>query len=72
MMLLKEHATRKTIEAIQNYPIQNGYAREYLDDGTPLEVKIIRHEEGYLIKRIPRGSAPGLKGKFENLGFHPL
>lgn len=49
MMLLKEHATRKTIEAIQNYPIQNGYAREYLDDGTPLEVKIIRQEEGYLI-----------------------
>jgi bla regulator protein BlaR1 len=26
----------------------------------------------YLIKRIPRGSAPGSKGKFENLGFHPL
>jgi len=27
---------------------------------------------GFLIKRIPRGFAPGLKGKFENLGFHPL
>ncbi|MCK5137731.1 MAG: hydantoinase B/oxoprolinase family protein [Bacteroidales bacterium] len=48
MMLLKEHATRKTIDTIQNYPIQNGFAREYLDDGTPLEVKLIRQEEGFL------------------------
>ncbi|MEN8155558.1 MAG: hydantoinase B/oxoprolinase family protein [Bacteroidota bacterium] len=49
MMLLKEHARRKTIEAIHNYPIQEGSALETLDDGTPLEVKLIRKEGGLQI-----------------------
>ncbi len=49
MDLLKEHARRKTIEAIENYPMQTGFARETLDDGTPLEVKITRQNQGYTI-----------------------
>ena len=52
MRLLKAHATRKTTDAIQNYPIKKGFARETLDDGTPLEVTITLQEEskgGFLI-----------------------
>ena len=47
MELLKSHAARKTLEAMQTYPLQSGYAREYLDDGTPLEVKITRSSNGF-------------------------
>ena len=49
MRLLKEHATHKTIETIQNYPIQNGHAREFLDDGTPLEVKLTHRKDTLVI-----------------------
>jgi 5-oxoprolinase (ATP-hydrolysing) len=47
MELLKSHAARKTIEALDAYPLQGGYAREYLDDGTPLQVKITRNPTGF-------------------------
>lgn len=47
MELLKSHAAKKTIEALAAYPLQSGYAREYLDDGTPLEVKITRNPTGF-------------------------
>ncbi|MBT7094571.1 MAG: 5-oxoprolinase [Bacteroidetes bacterium] len=59
MRLLKEHATQKTIEAIHKYPVAHGYAREYLDDGTPLEVKIIRQEKTYLIDFTGTGGVHG-------------
>jgi len=49
MNLLKDHATLKTIEAIQDYPMETGVACEFLDDGTPLKVKITRQEAGYTI-----------------------
>jgi len=48
MRLLKKYAGQKTIEAIENYPLQKGSAREYLDDGTALEVKITRKNKGYV------------------------
>ncbi len=47
MELLKTHAAKKTFEALEAYPLQGGYAREYLDDGTPLEVRISRNPRGF-------------------------
>ena len=49
MKRLKDHARLKTIEAIQSYPLQNGHARELLDDGTALEVLFTRKGDGFLI-----------------------
>ena len=39
MELLREHACRKTTEALQRYPLAHGSALELLDDGTPLVVE---------------------------------
>lgn len=47
MELLKSHAAKKTLEALDAYPLHGGYAREFLDDGTPLEVKITRIPAGF-------------------------
>jgi 5-oxoprolinase (ATP-hydrolysing) len=49
MKRLKDHARLKTREAIQTYPLQEGFARELLDDDTALEVSIKRKGEGFLI-----------------------
>ncbi len=60
MRLLKAHATRKTIEAIQAYPIQSGFASEALDDGTPLKVTLFRRGDGLIIDFTGTGSVhPG-------------
>lgn len=60
MGLLKEHATKKTLDAILNYPLQEGFAREILDDGTPLEVKITQQQKGFIFDFTGSGAVhPG-------------
>jgi 5-oxoprolinase (ATP-hydrolysing) len=60
MGLLKDHARRKTLEAIRRYPFKDGKAREELDDGTPLVVSITGRKGGIVFDFTGTGSVhPG-------------
>ncbi len=49
-----------TENTIEKYPLKEGFAEEFLDDGTPLKVKIRRYESGYLIDFTGSGAVhPG-------------
>jgi 5-oxoprolinase (ATP-hydrolysing) len=49
MSKLRNYAALKTREVISNHPVKNGWAIEFLDDGTPLKVKIVQTNTGYKI-----------------------